>query len=185
MNVVVTDLPGVLLIEPLALGDERGCFFESFRADRYAAAGIAGPFVQDNVSHSGRGVLRGLHFQHPHGQGKLVCAVHGQVFDVAVDVRQGSLNFGSWTGHYLSSDNKHQLYVPPGFAHGFVVTSETAAVAYKCTDYYYPEAELSLRWDDPSLGIDWPIADVILSQRDRSAPRLAELDPSVLPSHAP
>jgi dTDP-4-dehydrorhamnose 3,5-epimerase len=176
-------LPGVVLVEPRVFGDARGFFFESFSAARYAEAGIRAPFVQDNVSYSQRGVLRGLHLQHPHGQGKLVHVLRGEVFDVAVDVRVGSPTFGRWTGEYLSADNRRQLYIPPGFAHGFVVTSDDALFVYKCTDYYHPEAERSVRWDDPTIGIVWPLRDVELSAKDRAAPELAAVAPTLLPTY--
>lgn len=181
MKVRNTSLPGVLLITPQTFGDVRGFFMESFSVDRYADIGIGAAFVQDNLSHSRRGVLRGLHVQHPHAQAKLVWVVEGEVFDVAVDVRVGSPTFGKWCGEYLSADDRRQLYIPAGFAHGFVVTSETAVFSYKCTDYYHPETERSLRWDDPAIGIMWPTSVVELSQKDRDAPTLSALDPMLLP----
>jgi dTDP-4-dehydrorhamnose 3,5-epimerase len=185
VKVLETAIPGVLLVEPRVFGDARGFFLETYHADRYAAAGVPGPFVQDNVSRSRRGVLRGLHFQHPHGQGKLVQVLEGEVFDVAVDVRVGSPTFGEWVGERLSADTRRQLYIPPGFAHGFLVTSEDALFVYKCTDVYHPESERSLRWDDPALGIEWPLGDVELSAKDRAAPTLAELPRELLPRYAP
>lgn len=175
MNVHPAALPDVLVIEPEVLNDARGAFFESFRADRCEAAGVAGPFVQENVSRSSKGVLRGLHLQHPNGQAKLLSVLHGEVFDVAVDVRVGSPTFGKWVGECLSAENCRQLYVPAGFAHGFLVTSEQATVAYKCTDYYAPKHELVIRWNDPSLAIAWPFSRPILSARDENAPNLATL----------
>lgn len=181
MKVTETSLPDVLLVEPKVFGDGRGFFMESFSAARYAAIGIREAFVQDNLSRSGRGVLRGLHFQHPHGQAKLVSVLEGEVFDVVVDVRVGSPTFGQWCGEYLSADNKRQLYIPAGFAHGFVVTSDTALFTYKCTDYYHPEAERSMRWDDPRIGIEWPTLDVELSAKDRAAPPLDAIPPDLLP----
>lgn len=181
MKVTPTALPEVLLIEPRVFGDARGLFFESFNAERYASAGIPGTFVQDNVSRSTRGVLRGLHFQHPHAQGKLVSVARGEVFDVAVDVRVNSPTYRKWAGARLSDDNKHQLYIPAGFAHGFLVLSEDVLFVYKCTDYYHPETERTIRWNDPAIGITWPIRDVTLSDRDRSAPLLAAIDPGLLP----
>jgi dTDP-4-dehydrorhamnose 3,5-epimerase len=174
VQVVATDVPGVLLLEPKVHGDHRGFFLETFHADRYAAAGIGGPFVQDNWSRSVRGTLRGLHFQEPHAQGKLVQVVRGAVFDVAVDVRRGSPAFGRWVGCELSEENKRQLWVPPGFAHGFVVLSEVADFFYKCTALYRPEAERSVAWNDPDLGIAWPVAAPLLSPKDAAAPRLAQ-----------
>jgi dTDP-4-dehydrorhamnose 3,5-epimerase len=184
VKVSETALPGVLLVEPKVFGDARGFFVETFSAARYAAAGIHAPFVQDNLSFSARGVLRGLHFQHPHAQGKLVQVLRGEVFDVAVDIRLGSPTFARWVGEYLSAENRRQLYVPPGFAHGFVVTSDEALVAYKCTDYYNPACERSLRWDDPNIGIDWPTRDVVLSGKDRDALALKEISVEELPSYS-
>ena len=186
MRVTPLAVPEVLLVEPTVIGDARGFFMESFSVRRYADAGIPGRFVQDNVSRSRRGVLRGLHLQHPHAQGKLVSVLEGEVFDVAVDVRVGSPTFGRWVGEYLSAENHRQLYVPPGFAHGFVVTSDDALFTYKCTDYYRPEAEHSVRWDDPAIGIAWPGAGFTLSERDRHARTLAEARVAgCLPSYAP
>jgi dTDP-4-dehydrorhamnose 3,5-epimerase len=175
MNVEETSLPGVLVIRPRAFGDARGFFFESFHAERYEAAGITAPFVQDNVSRSARGILRGLHFQEPKSQGKLVFVTHGSVFDVAVDVRRGSPHFGKWFGLELSDENHAQLWVPPGFAHGFCVTSEIADFAYKCTEFYAPENERAIRWDDPDLAIDWPIKNPTLSPKDAAAPLLRDV----------
>lgn len=182
MKVLPTELPGVLIIEPKVFGDDRGFFYESFQAQRYAEAGISGPFVQDNVSRSARGTLRGLHFQEPQPQGKLVGVLRGAVYDVAVDVRRGSPTFGRWFGLELSEQNKRQLWVPPGFAHGFCVTSDSADFFYKCTDYYAPQHEQSLIWNDPELGIRWPVDAPLLSKKDASAPRLSEL--RVLPPFA-
>lgn len=159
MNVIETSLPDVLIIEPKVFGDERGFFMESFQEQRYHKAGIKGPFVQDNVSYSRRGVLRGLHLQNPNPQGKLVYVLEGSVFDVAVDLRVSSPSFGRWFGTTLSRDNKRQLWVPPGFAHGFLVTSDFALFCYKVTSLYQPEHEATLQWDDPALGIDWPLTE--------------------------
>jgi dTDP-4-dehydrorhamnose 3,5-epimerase len=170
MNVIETALPGVLYIEPRRFQDERGYFFETFRRDRYESLGLSGEFVQDNVSYSERGVLRGLHFQNPRPQGKLISVLQGEVFDVAVDVRIGSPSFLKWVGMTLSSDNGRQLMIPEGFAHGFVVTSDSAIVLYKCTDYYQPDCESSLAWNDPAIGINWPIESPVLSAKDRDAP---------------
>ena len=183
MKVTPTALPEVLVIEPKFFGDARGYFFESYSARRYAEAGITATFVQDNVSRSRRGVLRGLHYQHPHGQGKLVGVLEGEVFDVAVDVRRGSPTFGRWVGECLSADNKRQLYLPPGFAHGFLVTSEEALFAYKCTDYYHPETERSIRWDDPRIGIEWPIAGPVVSAKDHVAVTLDDMPAELLPAY--
>jgi dTDP-4-dehydrorhamnose 3,5-epimerase len=185
VKVTGTRLPGVLVVEPKVFGDARGFFLESYRADRYAEAGVAERFLQDNMSRSRRGVLRGLHFQHPFAQGKLVQVLEGEVFDVAVDVRVGSPTFGQWWGDFVSAGDKRQVYIPAGFAHGFVVTSEAALFAYKCTEYYHPEAERSVLWNDPAIGIEWPIADVELSAKDAVAPTLASLSPDALPRYAP
>jgi dTDP-4-dehydrorhamnose 3,5-epimerase len=182
VKVTPTRLPDVLLIEPRVLGDARGYFLETFRAEQYAEAGIPGPFVQDNVSFSQRGVLRGLHLQHPRSQGKLVSVLRGEVFDVAVDVRVGSPTFGQWTGEYLSGETKRQLYIPPGFAHGFVVTADDALFVYKCTEYYDSTSEHSVRWNDPRIGIEWPVANPSLSAKDSVAPHLDELPPNSLPA---
>lgn len=176
-------LPEVLLIKPQVFGDERGYFKETFHAERYAAAGMRLPFVQDNLSRSRKGTLRGLHLQHPHGQGKLVSVVEGEVFDVAVDVRLGSPTFGRWTGAILSDKNHFQLYVPPGFAHGFCVTSESALFSYKCTDLYHPESELGVAFDDPELGIRWPVAQPLVGQKDQQNPKLADIDQHKLPRY--
>lgn len=175
MNVIETRLAGVQIIEPKVFRDERGFFVESWNRDRYAALGLDLPFVQDNVSFSGKGVLRGLHYQQPTPQAKLISVLQGSVYDVAVDLRLGSPTFGEWVGVELSSESLRQLYVPVGFAHGFVVTSETALVSYKCTNPYAPEHEGSLRWDDPEVGIEWPVRAPILSSRDAAAPLLREI----------
>ncbi len=175
MKVVTTELPGVLVIEPRRHGDQRGFFAETWHQERYHEAGLRRSFLQDNVSFSSRGTLRGLHFQHPRAQGKLVYVLQGEIFDVAVDVRVGSPTFGRWFGLTLSSDDLRQMFVPEGFAHGFCVTSPTALVAYKCTSYYAPEAEHSLLWKDPDLDIAWPVESPTISAKDGAASRLAEL----------
>ena len=176
MNLIETEIPGVLLIEPKVFGDERGWFMETWQQARYADAGIGNRFVQDNLAYSRKGVLRGLHVQNPYGQGKLVQVLSGEVFDVAVDIRRGSPHFGKWVGVHLSGDNRRQFYVPEGFAHGYYVLSEQALFAYKCTDLYHPEAQFSLRWDDPALGIDWPLdGQPELADKDRDAPLLSQL----------
>ena len=180
MKVTQTAIPEVLLIEPDVHGDARGFFQETWHARRYAEAGIDVNFVQDNHSRSNRGVLRGLHFQNPTAQGKLVRVARGAVFDVAVDIRRGSPTFGQWVGYELSGDNHRQLWVPPGFAHGFCVLEDGTDFLYKCTDYYAPEHEHSLLWNDPAIGIQWPEMDYLLSDKDRAAPPLSELD-EVLP----
>ena len=184
MKCTNTAIPGVVVIEPAAFGDKRGFFMETWRQERYAALGITGPFVQDNLSFSTRGVLRGLHYQQPHAQGKLVSVVQGEVFDVAVDIRHGSPTFGQWVGVALSGDNHKQLWVPPGFAHGFCVLSETAYFTYKCTDVYTPAAEGGIAWDDPDIGIKWPIDAVSLSEKDTVYPRLKDVSTEKLPTFA-
>jgi dTDP-4-dehydrorhamnose 3,5-epimerase len=178
MKVLPTELPGVLIVEPRVFGDERGFFFEAYQAQRYAEAGIRGPFVQDNVSRSARSILRGLHYQHPHAQGKLVSVLAGSVFDVAVDVRRGSATFGKWVGVELSDQNRRQLWIPAGFAHGFCVTSESADFAYKCTDFYAPDCEHTILWNDPRIGIRWPVEQPRLSPKDAAG---KPLDQAVLP----
>ena len=176
MIVIKTKLKDCVIIEPKVFGDERGFFLETFQADRYAdLAGISLAFVQDNHSRSSKGVLRGLHFQKTKPQGKLVRVVRGEVYDVAVDIRQGSATYGQWEAVILSEENKTQFWVPPGFAHGFVVLSETADFEYKCTDYYDPSDEGSLLWSDPNLNIPWPIDNPKLSDKDKNAPLLADL----------
>jgi dTDP-4-dehydrorhamnose 3,5-epimerase len=169
-----TTLDGVVIVTPTVHGDERGFFLETWREDRYGALLPAGGrFVQDNHSRSRRGVLRGLHFQTRKPQGKLMRCVAGEIFDVAVDIRRDSPQFGQWVGVRLSGENKQQLYVPPGFAHGFQVLSESADVEYKCTEYYDPDGESGIRWNDPNLGIDWPLDDPIVSPKDCVLPLLA------------
>ncbi|MDB4194532.1 dTDP-4-dehydrorhamnose 3,5-epimerase [Gammaproteobacteria bacterium] len=176
MKVSHLKLKGCAIIEPRVFGDDRGFFLETFQAVRYEQeAGIDLPFVQDNHSRSARGVLRGLHFQKTKPQGKLVRVVRGEVYDVAVDIRKGSPTFGEWEGVILSEDNKKQFWVPPGFAHGFVVLSDTADLEYKCTDYYDPSDEGSILWSDADLNIPWPIANPVLSTKDESAKRLVDL----------
>jgi dTDP-4-dehydrorhamnose 3,5-epimerase len=170
---VETQLPGVIRIEPTVHGDDRGYFMETWQAKRFGEHGIEAKFVQDNFSQSTRGTLRGLHYQIEQVQGKLVRVVHGEVFDVAVDLRKSSPTYGQWEGVVLSADNKHQLWVPPGFAHGFLVLSETAEFEYKCSDYYAPEHERAIRWDDPDIGIEWPLSEgvrPVLSSKDSAAP---------------
>ena len=168
-------LPEVIVVEPDVHRDDRGFFLETWRDERYRAAGIAGPFVQDNHSRSARGTLRGLHAQVRRPQGKLVRAVRGEVFDVAVDIRPASPTFGRWAGATLTEENFHQLWIPPGFAHGFCVLSETAEVEYKCTEVYVKEDEIAIAWDDPEIGIAWPerLGEPLLSPRDRAAVSLA------------
>jgi len=181
MNVKETKLPGVLVLEPDVFSDERGFFLETWNAARYEDIGVPGAFVQDNVSFSKKGILRGLHFQHPQSQGKLIQVLSGEVLDVAVDIRAGSPTFGQWVGEVLSETNHRQMYVPPGFAHGYCVTSQTALFSYKCTDFYNPATENGIIWNDPDIGIDWPIAEQILSPKDAGYKRLQDLQPEKLP----
>jgi dTDP-4-dehydrorhamnose 3,5-epimerase len=177
MQVRETELPGVVIVEPRVFADARGFFKETYRRPRYAEAGIAAEFVQDNISRSRRGTLRGLHFQIVYPQGKLVQCLRGGLFDVAVDVRRGSPTFGRWVGVELSEENHRQIYVPPGFAHGFCVLSETADILYKCTDTYHPEHERTLLWNDPAVGVKWPLeTEPVLSPKDQQGKRLAELE---------
>src|SRR4051812_30246721 len=181
MNIEPTRLPGVLILGPRVHRDPRGFFMETWNKQRYAAAGLPAGFVQDNLSESRRGVLRGLHYQHPAAQGKLLQVLYGEIYDVAVDIRRGSPTFGQWVGVVLSSDNQRQFYVPEGFAHGFVVTSDTALFSYKCTNFYRPQDEGTVLWDDPDLGIDWPIADPILSAKDQAGVPLKDIPAERLP----
>ena len=175
MKVVETALPGVLIIEPKAFGDHRGFFLETFQVERYREAGITLPFVQDNHSRSQRGVLRGLHFQKTRPQGKLVSVSRGAVYDVAVDIDPASATYGRFVGVELNDDNHRQMWVPPGYAHGFCVLSEVADFQYKCTDFYFPADEGGLLWNDPDVGIPWPITEPQLSAKDIDNPRLRDL----------
>ena len=177
MKVVETALPGVLIIEPKAFGDHRGFFLETFQVERYREAGITLPFVQDNHSRSQRGVLRGLHFQKTRPQGKLVSVSRGAVYDVAVDIDPASATYGRFVGVELNDDNHRQMWVPPGYAHGFCVLSEVADFQYKCTDFYFPADEGGLLWNDPDVGIPWPITEPQLSAKDANNPRLRDLKP--------
>lgn len=182
MEVEETEIDGVLHVVPKIVGDARGFFLETFNARRYAEHGIRDAFVQDNLSRSGPSTLRGLHLQHPRGQGKLVWVLEGRVYDVAVDVRVGSPTFGEHVARVLDAERKNQLYIPRGFAHGFCVLDDAPATfVYKCSDLYAPEHELTFRWDDPALEIAWPVTDPRLSDKDRSAPALADIDPALLP----
>jgi dTDP-4-dehydrorhamnose 3,5-epimerase len=185
MRIQPTQLRSVLLIEPTVHGDARGQFFESWHRERYAASGVPREFVQDNVSRSERGILRGLHLQEPFGQGKLVQVLDGEVFDVAVDVRVGSPTFGKWVGEHLSSDNHRQLYIPPGFAHGFCVLSSSAMFCYKCTELYHPETELCVLWNDPQLAIQWPVQTPVLSKKDGAGVLLRDIPKERLPRYRP
>jgi dTDP-4-dehydrorhamnose 3,5-epimerase len=183
MKVQSTALPEVLLIEPCAFEDARGFFMETWNEVRYREMGLPFAFRQDNLSYSLHHVLRGLHFQYPDPQGKLVYVLQGEVFDVAVDIRLGSPTFGDWVGAILSASNRHQFYIPEGFAHGFCVLSTQVLLAYKCTVPYNPLADASIRWDDPDLAIDWPIQQPLLSPKDAAAPRLRDIAPDRLPSY--
>lgn len=182
MELIETGLPGVLLIEPRVFRDQRGSFLETWQEERYAIAGVASRFVQDNAAVSRRGVVRGLHYQYPGPQGKLVMALYGTVFDVAVDIRPGSPTFGRWVGEILSAENARQLWIPEGFAHGYAVLSDTAVFAYKCTRVYDPAADAAIRFDDPQIDIDWRTNDPVVSAKDRAAPLLREVAPERLPT---
>lgn len=171
----------MLIIEPDIYPDDRGFFCETYHRMRYSQFGIDVEFIQDNLSYSVKGTLRGLHFQHPHSQAKLVQVLSGEIFDVAVDIRYGSSTFGKWTGASLSSENRNQLYIPPGLAHGFCVLSDTALFAYKCSDFYAPDCEAGILWSDPDLAIDWPIKEPLLSEKDRKFPYLKDVSISNLP----
>ena len=184
MEIIETPLPGVLVIQPKRYGDERGFFVETFRSELFNAAGLNLDFVQDNHSRSTRGVLRGLHYQLVQPQGKLVRVARGEVFDVAVDVRVGSPTFGQWYGTTLDETSMRMMYVPPGFAHGFVVLSELADFIYKCTDYYHPESEQGIYWNDPDIGVEWPLRDVVLSDKDQNSPRLKDQSTDRLPVYS-
>lgn len=184
MEVTATKIPGLLIIDPVVHGDARGFLVETYSRDRYNEAGVSAEFVQDNLSSSRRGILRGLHLQHPYDQGKLCSVIEGEVFDVAVDVRVGSPTFGQWEGVALSSENKRQLYVPPGFAHGFCVLSERAVFSYKCSDFYSFENEIGVAWNDETIGIEWPIDAPSLSDKDLANPKLRDISPDRLPRYA-
>ena len=184
MNVIETDLEGVLIVEPDVFKDQRGYFLETHNQRRYQEAGIEDVFVQDNLSYSVQGTLRGMHYQLKKPQAKLVQAISGQIYDVVVDIRVGSPTFGKWFGAELSQENKRQLFVGPGLAHGFCVLSQSAVVTYKCTDFYDPQDEGGLLWSDPDLGIDWPVKEPILSPKDGASPRISELGPDRLPKYS-
>jgi dTDP-4-dehydrorhamnose 3,5-epimerase len=181
MKVIESDLPGCLVLEPQVFGDERGFFYESFNRDKLAAYGLQPTFVQGNVSSSARGVLRGLHYQWPQPQGKLVSVLEGEVWDVAVDIRRGSPTFGRWTAVVLSAENKRHFWIPEGFAHGFVTLSERALFTYLCTATYDRAADAGIRWDDPALAIDWPVSTPLLSDKDARAPLLGDVAEDRLP----
>ena len=175
MEIIKTPISGVLLIKPKIWGDKRGYFVETWQKERYEAAGITLPFVQDNSSKSSHGILRGLHFQKKHPQGKLVSVSFGTVFDVAVDIRPHSPTYGKWYGAELTQENQWQLWISPGLAHGFVVTSEVAHFHYKCTEFYCPQDEGSIRWNDPQINVNWPITNPLLSEKDSIAPFLKDI----------
>ena len=183
LQAVKTAIPEVLLFEPDVFGDQRGFFMETYNRQNYSAKGLECCFVQDNYSHSAQGILRGLHYQLQYPQGKFVYVIRGEVFDVAVDIRRGSPTFGKWVGQILSKDNRRQMFIPAGFAHGFCVLSETADFMYKCTDFYHPEDDRGINWADPSLGISWPIKEPLLSEKDRSLPCLKDLPEDLLPTY--
>ena len=178
MHFIPTTIPDVIIIEPEIFGDERGFFMETWQRERFAQNGIDFDFIQDNHSRSGKNILRGLHYQIKHPQGKLVRVIRGEVFDVAVDIRKNSPTFGTWVGEILSEKNKRMLWIPPGFAHGFCVTSDEAEFVYKCTDRYAPEYERSILWNDPDLAIEWPLAGnkPVLSEKDQKGKRWADAE---------
>ena len=181
MQVTPTSLPGVLIVEPNIFTDKRGFFMEIYHLRRYTEFGMEPVFVQDNMSYSVQGTLRALHYQLPYAQAKLVQVITGTIFDVAVDIRRTSPTFGQWVGVHLSDENRHQLFIPEGFAHGLCVLSETAYVLYKCTDFYAPDAERGILWSDPALGIDWPVKDPLISPRDSQFPLLRDVSAEFLP----
>jgi len=181
LKVLPTKLDGVYIIEPQVFSDARGFFMETYHQRRYAESGINRTFLQENLSRSVRGTLRGLHYQLKYAQAKLIQAIRGEVFDVVVDIRRGSPHFGQWIGVILSEENKRQLFVPDGFAHGFCVLSDSADIVYKCSDFYAPEDEGGILWSDPNLAIDWPIANPLLSEKDSRLPHLADVLPERLP----
>jgi dTDP-4-dehydrorhamnose 3,5-epimerase len=183
MRITPTELPEVLMLEPARHEDSRGAFMEVWREDKLAAAGVSARIVQTNLTHNRKGVLRGLHFQTPNAQGKLITVLAGAIFDVAVDIRRGSPRFGRWAGVELSAANRRQLWIPPDFAHGFCALANDTQVQYACTDYYAPAHDRAVRWDDPALAIPWPTTTPVLSQKDQAAPLLA--DAPILPGYRP
>jgi len=183
MKYTYTSIPGVVVIEPDVYTDHRGFFLETYHQKKYGELEIHPTFRQDNLSHSVKGTLRGLHYQHPHPQAKLVQVFQGEVFDVVVDIRRGSPAFGRWTGAHLTGDNKRQIYIPEGLAHGFCVLSDTALLFYKCTDFYAPDCERGVLWSDPDIGIAWPMEEPLLSEKDAQSPRLKDIPPEHLPSY--
>ena len=185
MKVVESNLPGCVVVEPAVFTDDRGFLFETWSAERYGQHGLPTTFVQSNVSSSSRGVLRGLHYQWPNPQGKLVSVLEGEVDDVVADIRRGSPTFGHWAAVILSAENKRQFWIPEGFAHGFAVLSERAIFSYLCTAHYDKVADAGVRWNDPAIGIDWPVSAPLLSAKDEAAPLLADIAPERLPVYAP
>jgi len=183
MKIVKTELDGVLLLQPTVHEDNRGYFFELYRQQPYQKAGMPPDFVQDNVSFSHKGVIRGLHYQHPNGQAKLIQVLTGAVFDVAVDIRKGSPAFGKWFGTVISAENRHQVFLPAGFAHGFCVVSQHAVLVYKCSDYYHPDSDCGINWTDPAIDIEWPEKNPMLSDKDARLPNLDEIAPENLPEY--
>jgi len=183
MKILPTALDGVFIIEPVVYTDARGFFTETYNKERYRAAGIAQGFVQDNLSFSVKRTLRGLHYQYPHDQAKLVMVVKGEIYDTAVDIRRGSPHFGRWVGVHLSEENKRQVFIPEGFAHGFCVLSEIAIVTYKCSDLYHPDCEGGIIWNDPDVGIDWPVKDPLISEKDGRNGYLFRLGTEKLPAY--
>lgn len=183
MKIVKLELEGAMIVEPDVFPDDRGYFMETYQQNRYRENGIDVTFVQDNLSYSIKGTLRGLHFQHPHPQAKLVQVLQGEVFDVIVDVRRGSPTFGHWSAVGLSEENHRQLFVPKGFAHGYCVLSDNAVFSYKCSDFYVPECEKGVLWSDPDIGVDWPITTPMLSEKDRRYPILKNIPDEDLPEY--
>lgn len=179
MKIINTALEGVLIIDPSVFSDNRGFFMETYNRDRYKAEGIAAEFVQDNFSFSVQGTLRGLHYQYPHPQAKLVQVMDGEIYDIAVDIRHGSSTFGQWAGVRLSGEDKRQFFIPEGFAHGFEVLSKTAMFSYKCSEFYSPECEKGIIWNDPDIGVEWSMTEPILSDRDKKLPFLKDIDPLI------
>ena len=182
MKIITTPIEGILIIEPKTFKDKRGFFMETYNQDRYNAFGINATFVQDNLSYSLKNTLRGLHFQNKYPQAKLIQVISGEIFDVAVDLRPGSSTFGKWTGVNLSDENRRQMFIPEGFAHGFCVLSEFALFYYKCSDFYQPDDEGGILWSDPDIGIDWPVENPIISEKDKQNHKLSGLTVEQLPS---
>lgn len=181
MNIQPTQLDGIVVVEPKVFADARGFFFETYHVNRYQEHGITCRFVQDNFSYSVKNTLRGLHYQYPHGQAKLVSVLKGEVFDVAVDIRRGSPNFGRWVGVTLSAENHRQLFIPEGFAHGFSVLSDDAIFCYKCSEFYSPQSEHGILWNDADIGIEWPVVSPLLSRKDGQYPKLCDIAETDLP----